>query len=130
MEVIIKSTSSTVDDMIVIETSTTIGEFTTTSRAGYNKLELMDNRYLSGTLEERTEALRQSAEAMTETSVRLHFQALAKIAKPEPQVTEVTGSLAELTKKADLMAQADDVEKPVKKPRQTRAKKTTTESAK
>ncbi|QZA71325.1 hypothetical protein ALEA_14 [Pseudomonas phage ALEA] len=127
MEVIIKSTSSTVDDMIVIETSTTIGEFTTTSRAGYNKLELMDNRYLSGTLEERTEALRQSAEAMTETSVRLHFQALAKIAKPEPVVTEVspTGRL----KASEPEIQSLPSEKPVKKPRQTRAKKTT-ESAK
>lgn len=126
MEVIIKSTSSTVDDMIVIETSTTIGEFTTTSRAGYNKLELMDNRYLSGTLEERTEALRQSAEAMTETSVRLHFQALAKIAKPEPVVTEVKGTKADILIVDDVEAPA---EKPVKKPRQTRAKKTT-ESAK
>uniref|UniRef100_A0AB74UKU7 Uncharacterized protein n=1 Tax=Salmonella phage Phylax-28 TaxID=3349226 RepID=A0AB74UKU7_9CAUD len=128
MEVIIKSTSSTVDDMIVIETSTTIGEFTTTSRAGYNKLELMDNRYLSGTLEERTEALRQSAESMTETSVRLHFQALAKIAKPEPEVTEVspTGRL----KSSQPEIQSLPSEKPVKKPRQTRAKKTTTEAAK
>ncbi|QNJ57498.1 hypothetical protein [Pseudomonas phage PlaquesPlease] len=116
MEVTIKASSSIVDDRIVlITTSTTIGEFTTEARAGYDKQELMDNRYLSGTFEERVEALRQSAERMTETSVKLHFQALAKIAQPEPKVTEIKGH------KADILV-ADDVEVPAEKPaKKTRA---------
>ncbi|QNJ57446.1 hypothetical protein [Pseudomonas phage Waldo5] len=121
MEVTIKSTSSIVEDRIVlITTSTTIGELTTEARAGYDKQELMDNRYLSGTFEERVEALRQSAERMTETSVKLHFQALAKIATPEPTVTEITkgkvevveGGLEDLTKAAEKPAKKQTNRKP------------------
>lgn len=90
MQVIIKSTSSRVDDMVLIETKTIIGENETSSKAGYMVDELMENRFLSGSLEDRIEALRASAERMTETSVRLHFQALVKIATPEPVVEDVS----------------------------------------
>lgn len=113
MQVTIQATSSEIDDnTVLIETSVTIGDSVTTTRAGYDKQELMDNRYLSGTFEERVEALRQSAERMTETSVKLHFQALAKIASPEAPVTDVGFSGT----KADVLV-VDEVadEKPVKK---------------
>ena len=121
MQVTIQATSSIVDEnMALIETTTTIGDVSTTSRVGYDKLELMSNRYLSGTFEERIEALRKSAERMTETSVKLHFQALAKIATPEALVTDV----AFQGTKADVLF-VDDVaaEKPVKKPRKPRTPK-------
>ncbi|QLI60569.1 hypothetical protein CHF33_11 [Pseudomonas phage CHF33] len=121
MQVTIAATSSVLDNnMVLIETSVTIGEAVTTTRAGYDKLELMDNRYLSGTFEERVEALRQSAERMTETSVKLHFQALAKITSPEALVTDVAFSGT----KADVLI-VDEVadEKPAKKTRKPRTPK-------
>ncbi|WYW04358.1 hypothetical protein Kurepalu2_00011 [Pseudomonas phage vB_PpuP-Kurepalu-2] len=114
MQVLIASTSSRVDDMILIETKTTIGENTTTQRVGYDVTELMDNRYLAGTLEERTEALRQSAERMTETSVRLHFEALMK---------HVVGTPKEIVEGANTVL-AMTQEEPVKKPRKARTTKT------
>ncbi|CAI3971375.1 hypothetical protein CHF7MC_00036 [Pseudomonas phage CHF7] len=121
MQVTIAATSSVLDNnMVLIETSVTIGEAVTTTRAGYDKQELMDNRYLSGTFEERVEALRQSAERMTETSVKLHFQALAKIATPEPKVELVGGSFKELVEAAEALQEA---EKPAKKPRKPRTTK-------
>lgn len=121
MQVTIAATSSVLDNnMVLIETSVTIGEAVTTTRVGYDKQELIDNRYLSGTFEERIEALRQSAERMTETSVKLHFQALAKIASPEALVTDVEFSGT----KADVLI-VDEVadEKPAKKTRKPRTPK-------
>lgn len=121
MQVTIAATSSVIDDhMVLIETSATIGEAVTTTRVGYDRQELLDNRYLSGTFEERVEALRQSAERMTETSVKLHFQALAKIASPEALVTDVAFSGT----KADVLI-VDEVadEKPAKKTRKPRTPK-------
>ncbi|WZX11474.1 hypothetical protein YZUPF006_000012 [Pseudomonas phage YZU-PF-006] len=128
MQVTIAATSSVLDNnMVLIETSVTIGEAVTTTRAGYDKQELLDNRYLSGTFEERVEALRQSAERMTETSVKLHFQALAKIATPEPNVELVgfqgVGAKAtqELAEKIEQALEEDS--KPVKKTRKPRTPK-------
>lgn len=121
MQVLIASTSSRIDDMILIETSTTIGDSVSTQRVGYTVDDLMENRYLAGTLEERTEALRQSAENMTETSVRLHFQALAKIAAPVPEITEVFIPSVGV----NLEAIAEVVEKTAKKPRAKRQPKAT-----
>ena len=120
MQVIVTATSSKVDDLILIETSTTIGEQTTTSRVGYNADELMDNRFLSGDLEARIEALRLGAERMTTKGVELHFKTLMKVLQKEPEVTEVvTETAAEATS-----------ETPAKKTRAKRqAKTTTTESA-
>lgn len=90
MQVIVTATSSQVDDMILIETSTTIGDQTTTARTGYQVDELLDNRFLSGPLEVRVEALRVAAENMTTKSVELHFRTLMKILKKEPEVTDVS----------------------------------------
>lgn len=134
MQVIVTATSSRVEDMILIETSTTIGEQTTTSRTGYPVDELMENRFLSGDLETRTEALRKGAEAMTTKSVELHFRTLMKVLKKDPEVTDVSAvpssqlqGLSEVGKKAaeGLIAKIDKAiaEGPVKK---TRAKRTAT----
>lgn len=123
MQVTIQATSSVIDDnTVLIETAVTIGDAVTTTRVGYDRQELLDNRYLSGTFEERVEALRQSAERMTETSVKLHFQALAKIATPEPKVELVGGSVKELVEAAEALQEA---EKPAKKPRKPRTPKAT-----
>jgi hypothetical protein len=124
MQVIVTATSSKVDDLILIETSTTIGDQTTTSRVGYNADELLENRFLSGDLETRIEALRMGAEKVTTKAVEIHFKTLMKILHKEPEVTEVTG------RKADVLI-VDEM--PQAKPVKTRAKrqaKTTTESAK
>lgn len=128
MQVTIQATSSVIDDnTVLIETAVTIGEAVTTTRAGYDKQELMDNRYLSGTFEERVEALRQSAERMTETSVKLHFQALAKIASPEAMVTDVAFSgvgvkaTQELAEKVEQALEEDS--KPAKRTRKPRTPK-------
>lgn len=102
MQVIVTATSSKVDDLILIETSTTINEQTTRARVGYNVDELMENRFLSGDLETRIEALRVGAEQKTVQAVELHFKTLMKVLSKEPEVTEVTG------KKADILI-VDDV---------------------
>lgn len=133
MQVIVTATSSQVDDMILIETSTTIGDQTTTARTGYQVDELMENRFLSGPLEVRVEALRVAAENMTTKSVELHFRTLMKILKKEPEVTDVSavpssqlqGTPKDIIEGANTVLEVNG--KPVKK---TRAKRTTTKSAK
>lgn len=111
MQAVIKATSSHLDDKtVLIEVTLTIGEVSTTTRVAHDVDDMMDNRYLSGTLEERVEAMRQSAERMTEKAVQLHFQTLAKIATPEPVVEEVKSQGEPVTTE----------DKPVKK---TRAKR-------
>jgi hypothetical protein len=136
MQVIVTATSSKVDDLILIETSTTIGEQTTTSRVGYNIEELMENRFLSGDLETRIEALRLGAEKMTTKGIELHFKTLMKILHKEPEVTEVTGPFSEVGKRAAeaLVEKLDKaIEESQAKPVKTRAKrqtKTSTESTK
>ncbi|WYW02835.1 hypothetical protein Emajogi_00013 [Pseudomonas phage vB_PpuP-Emajogi] len=125
MQVTIAATSSVIDDhMVLIETTVTIGDAVTATRAGYDKQELMDNRYLSGTFEERVEALRQSAERMTETSVKLHFQALAKIASPEALVTDVAFSGVGVKATQELAEKVEQaLEAPAKKTRKPRTTK-------
>lgn len=125
MQVTIAATSSVLDNnMVLIETSVTIGEAVTITRAGYDKQELMDNRYLSGTFEERVEALRQSAERMTETSVKLHFQALAKITSPEAMVTDVDFSGVGVKATQELAEKVEQaLEAPAKKTRKPRTTK-------
>lgn len=126
MQVIIAATSSVLDNnMVLIETSVTIGDSQPTiQRVGYDKQELMDNRYLSGTFEERVEALRQSAERMTETSVKLHFQALAKIASPEALVTDVAFSGVGVKATQELAEKVEQaLEAPAKKTRKPRTPK-------
>lgn len=116
MQVLVSATSSKVDDLILIETSTTIGEQTTTSKVGYDAQELMDNRFLSGDLETRIEAIRVGAEKMTIKGVELHFKALMKVLAKEPEVTEVVGL------KADVLI-VDEI--PAKKTRAKRQPKGT-----
>lgn len=126
MQVLVSATSSKVDDLILIETSTTIGDQTTTSRVGYNVEELMENRFLSGDLETRIEALRVGAEKMTTKGVELHFKTLMKILHKEPEVTEVT-----TTPTGRVVPEFNPVIQQLPGEKKTRAKrttKTTTES--
>lgn len=127
MQVIVSATSSKVDDLILIETSTTIGDQTTTSKVGYNADELMENRFLSGDLETRIEALRIGAESLTVKAVELHFKTLMKVLKKEPEVTDVSDVPSSQLQgnRADVLI-VDEV--PVKKTRAKRTPKTTTES--
>ncbi len=132
MQVIVTATSSKVDDLILIETSTTIGDVTTTAKTGYDVQELMDNRFLSGDLETRIEALRVGAEAVTIRSVEAHFKTLMNILKKPAEVTDVSAVPSSQLQgvKADVMivdeAQAEPVTEPVKKTRAPRKPKTTT----
>ncbi|WYW04265.1 hypothetical protein Kompost2_00015 [Pseudomonas phage vB_PpuP-Kompost-2] len=117
MQVLVAATSSKVDELILIETTTTIGDQVTTQRVGYSADELMDNRYLSGDLEHRIECLRIGAESMTIKAVELHFRTLMKVLAKKPEVVEVG-------------AQAEAVTEPVKKTRAPRKTKTTTTESK
>lgn len=123
MQVIVSATSSKVDDLILIETSTTIGDVTTTAKTGYDAQELMDNRFLSGDLETRIEALRIGAEAVTIRSVEAHFKTLMNILKKPAEVTDV--SAVPSSQLVDE-PQAEPVTEPVKKTRAPRKPKTTT----
>lgn len=115
MQVLVSATSSKVDELILIETTTTIGEQASTARTAYNTEELMDNRFLSGDLETRIEALRIGAESITVRAVEAHFKTLMKVLQKEPEVTEVKG----LT--ADVVILDEVPEEPVKKPRAKRS---------
>lgn len=132
MQVIVTATSSKVDDLILIETSTTIGDVTTTAKTGYDIQELMDNRFLSGDLETRIEALRRGAETVTIRSVEAHFKTLMNVLKKPAEVTDVSAVPSSQLQgvKADVMivdeAQAEPVTEPVKKTRAPRKPKTTT----
>ncbi|MNV82443.1 hypothetical protein D3C71_1761790 [compost metagenome] len=132
MQVLVSATSSKVDDLILIETTTTIGDQETTHRTGYNAEELMENRFLSGDLETRIEALRVGAEAVTVKAVELHFKTLMKILKKEPEVTDVSATPSSELQglKADLLIVDEVAEKPLKKPRAKRNTKTTTTESK
>uniref|UniRef100_A0AAU6W3D3 Uncharacterized protein n=1 Tax=Pseudomonas phage Lepni01 TaxID=3138536 RepID=A0AAU6W3D3_9VIRU len=126
MQVIVSATSSRIDDLILIETSTTIGDQTTTSRTGYPVDELMENRFLSGDLETRVEALRRGAEMVTTKAVELHFKALMKVLVKPAEVTDVSAVPSSQVVAETL---AEPVTEPVKKTRAPRkAKTTTTES--
>jgi len=129
MQVTVTATSSKVDDLILIETSTTIGDQVTQHRTGYNAEELMDNRFLSGDLETRIEALRVGAESVTVRAVEAHFKTLMKVLSKEPEAIEVTGASREVFGRGEVPQ--DDVEVPLEPVKKTRAKRTTkTESVK
>lgn len=137
MQVLVSATSSRVDDMILIETSTTIGDQLTTHKVGYSVDDLMENRFLSGDLETRVEALRVGAEAVTTRAVELHFKTLMKILKKDPEVTDVSATPSSQLTADDKKLLIDTLEggsetlaKAVKKTRAKRTTKTTTESAK
>lgn len=121
MQVIVSATSSKVDDLILIETTTIIGDQVTTARTGYGIDELMENRFLSGDLETRVEALRKGAEAISIRAVEAHFKTLMKVLKKEPEVTEV-GPFAGVGAKATKEL-AEKLEGALKKPRAKRTPK-------
>lgn len=125
MQVLVSATSSKVDDLILIETSTTIGDQVTTHRTGYNAEELMENRFLSGDLETRIEALRVGAEAITTRAVELHFKTLMKVLKKEPEVTDVSQIQGA---RADVLIVDELPQVKAVKTRAKRTTKTTTES--
>ncbi|WGH28273.1 hypothetical protein 10P302A_gene0013 [Pseudomonas phage 10P302A] len=128
MQVIVTATSSKVDDLILIETSTTIGDQTTTSKVGYDAQELMDNRFLSGDLDTRIEALRAGAERMTIKGVELHFKTLMNVLQKPAEITDVSAVPSSQLQgvEADVLV-VDEVaqEAPVKKTRAKRTTKTT-----
>lgn len=131
MQVIVSASSSKVDDLILIETSTTIGDQTTTSKVGYDASELMDNRFLSGDLETRIEALRVGAESLTIKSVELHFKTLMKVLKKEPEVVDVSDVPSSQVTPTGRISKANPEIQNLPAEKKTRAKrtpKTTTES--
>lgn len=94
MQASIKATSSILDGtMALIETSLTIGDNTTTKRAAYDLGDLMDNRFLSGTVEERIEFLRAEAQKVAEMSFHAQYAVLLGHLKERTEATaEVTPS--------------------------------------
>lgn len=131
MQVIVSATSSKVGDLILIETSTTIGDQTTTSKVGYDTQELMDNRFLSGDLETRIEALRVGAESLTIKSVELHFKTLMNVLKKPAEVTDVSAvPSSQVTPTGRISKSEPEIQNlpAEKKTRAKRTPKTTTES--
>lgn len=123
MQVTLKAASSVLDnDTVLIETSVQIGDTTTSQRVGYDRRELMDNRFLSGTFEDRVEALRQSAERVTEHSLRNAYAAIMKAKEKPIEITEV--AKIDYTSLEDRVVAAMEkaAEKPVKKPRARKSK--------
>lgn len=116
MQVTFSSTSSRLDnDTVLIEVTTTIGDSVSTTRCGYSVFELEHNRYLAGTLEERIETLRVSAQEAAEHSFKAQYAALlAYQAGTPPAVLEGANTVLEVVK--------ETTEEPAKK---TRAKRTT-----
>lgn len=131
MQVLVSATSSKVGDLILIETSTTIGDQTTTSKVGYDTQELMDNRFLSGDLETRIEALRVGAESLTIKSVELHFKTLMNVLKKPAEVTDVSDKPSSQVTPTGRISKANPEIQNLPAEKKTRAKrtpKTTTES--
>lgn len=137
MQVTIAATSSHLDeDTVLIEVSTTIGDSVSVQRCGYSKFELSENRYLSGTLEERIEKLRESAQSAAEHSFKAQYAALLDrmdrqpMAQPGVVVLQDDASTEEVnaaTLAAESFVEAGmkaTVETPVKKTRKPRATKT------
>ena len=116
MQVTIAATSSRLDnDTVLIEVTTTIGDSVSTTRCGYSVFELEQNRYMAGTLEERIEKLRQSAQDAAEHSFKAQYAALlAYQAGTPPAVLGGANTVLEVVK--------ETTEEPAKK---TRAKRTT-----
>ena len=122
MQVTIAATSSRLDnDTVLIEVTTTIGDSVSTQRCGYSVFELEQNRYMAGTLEERIEKLRQSAQDAAEHSFKAQYAALlAYQAGTPPAVLEGANTVLEVVK--------ETTEEPVKKARAKRTTKPATEA--
>lgn len=122
MQVTIAATSSRLDnDTVLIEVTTTIGDSVSTTRCGYSVFELEQNRYMAGTLEERIEKLRQSAQDAAEHSFKAQYAALlAYQAGTPPAVLEGSNTVLEVVK--------ETTEEPVKKTRVKRTAKPATEA--
>ncbi|MGV8919569.1 MAG: hypothetical protein ACOH2R_17510 [Pseudomonas sp.] len=129
MQVTIAATSSRLDeDTILIEVSTTIGESVTTQRCGYSVFELEHSRYISGTLEERIEKLRQSAQDSAQASLEAQLAIMmARFQKPvdAPKVSPEEQAEHDATTLAAELSLEAPVE-PVKKTRAARKAKTPT----
>lgn len=125
MQVLVSATSSKVGDLILIETSTTIGDQTTTSKVGYDTQELMDNRFLSGDLETRIEALRVGAESLTIKSVELHFKTLMNVLKKPAEVTDVSAVPSSQVTPTGRISKANPEIQNLPAEKKTRAKRTT-----
>ncbi|QJD54657.1 hypothetical protein PssvBMR2_gp14 [Pseudomonas phage MR2] len=128
MQVVIAATSSRLEndaDTVLITVTTTIGDSVSTQRCGYSVFELEHNRYLAGTLEERIETLRQSAQDAAEHSFRAQYAALlAHMQGTPPAVLEGANTVLEVTKET---VEAP-TEEPVKKTRKARTTKPATEA--
>ncbi|ALO79972.1 hypothetical protein AU161_gp12 [Pseudomonas phage PPPL-1] len=122
MQVTIAATSSRLEndnDTVLIEVTTTIGDSKSVQRCGYSVFELEHNRYLAGTLEERIETLRVSAQEAAEHSFKAQYAALLAFrAGTPPAVLEGANTVLDIVKETTEVP----TEEPVKK---TRAKRTT-----
>ncbi|WYW04457.1 hypothetical protein Mudajogi_00012 [Pseudomonas phage vB_PpuP-Mudajogi] len=122
MQVTIAATSSRLEndtDTVLIEVTTTIGDSKSVQRCGYSVFELEHNRYLAGTLEERIETLRVSAQEAAEHSFKAQYAALLAFqAGTPPAVVEGANTVLDIVKEPT----EEPTEEPVKK---TRAKRTT-----
>lgn len=92
MQVRIVTTSSMLDERtVLIETKvasdTEQGPLMSSARVAYDVDELLQNRYLSGDLQDRIEGLRKSAENVAGDAIKRHFKILRERSMPvEPQV--------------------------------------------
>lgn len=125
MQVTIAATSSRLDnDTVLIEVTTTIGDSVSTQRCGYSVFELEQNRYMAGTLEERIEKLRQSAQDAAEHSFKAQYAALLVYqAGTPPAVLEGANTVLEVVEETTEVP----TEEPAKKTRTKRTTKPATE---
>lgn len=143
MQVTIKAVSSILNDStVLIETHLTIGENTTTQRAGYDLDDLMENRFLTGTAEDRIEFLRAEAQKVAEMSFNAQYAVLLSHIKGRTEATTSVNQNQPVVDQAEMDAitlaaesklqgvQADvlivdDVAPATSKPRAKRATKPT-----
>lgn len=127
MQVTIAATSSRLEndnDTVLIEVITTIGDSKSVQRCGYSVFELEHNRYLAGTLEERIEKLRVSAQEAAEHSFKAQYAALLAFqAGTPPAVVEGSNTVLDIEKETTEVP----TEEPVKKTRKARTTKPATE---
>ena len=134
MQVTFKAVSSMVNEStVMIEVHTTIGDHTTTQRSGYDTIDLMDNRFLAGLLEQRIETLRVAAQNTAEASFRAQYAALLAYQVPAAPVPTSVPEVDQAAIDQQTLAAEQHVEQasqePVKKARKPRTTKPTNESA-
>lgn len=131
MQVTIAATSSRLEndsDTVLIEVTTTIGDSKSVQRCGYSVFELEHNRYLAGTLEERIEKLRVSAQEAAEHSFKAQYAALLAFqAGTPPAVVEGANTILSFEKETTEVPTEVPTEEPVKKTRKARTTKPATE---